>query len=175
MVTGPGDEIAAGAQGRGRLRASHADRAQVVEILKVAFVRGQLTKDELDVRLGLAITARTYAALAAVTADLPPGPIPVRPIPARPRPSGRAQNRPDTRTEIRTGVQVVMVTTVLAALLWIFAVATGNGPAFIAASGTTATAIAASAMTGSRALGSWLDKRSGHQLPPVPRTTRQTR
>jgi hypothetical protein len=31
--------------GRGRLRASHADREQVIDILKAAFVRGMLTKD----------------------------------------------------------------------------------------------------------------------------------
>jgi hypothetical protein len=30
--------MAAGAKGRGRMRASHADREQVIETLKVAFV-----------------------------------------------------------------------------------------------------------------------------------------
>ena len=41
VVAGPGDEIAA-AEGRGRggLRASHADREQVIEALKAAFVQG---------------------------------------------------------------------------------------------------------------------------------------
>jgi hypothetical protein len=42
-MAGPGDEIAA-AEGRSRseLRASHADREQVIEVLKAAFVQGRL-------------------------------------------------------------------------------------------------------------------------------------
>ena len=58
---------------RGRLRASHADRNQVVDVLKAAFIEGRLTKDELDARLGQTLAARTYAELAALTADIPPG------------------------------------------------------------------------------------------------------
>jgi hypothetical protein len=59
--------------GRDRLRASHADREQVVGTLKAAFVQGRLGKDELDARVGLAFASRTYTELAALTADLPPG------------------------------------------------------------------------------------------------------
>jgi len=40
MVTGPGDELAASAPGRGRLRASHADREQVIGTLNTAFAQG---------------------------------------------------------------------------------------------------------------------------------------
>ena len=47
MTTGPQDPAAAG---RDRLRACHADREQVLETLKDAFVHGRLTKDELDTR-----------------------------------------------------------------------------------------------------------------------------
>jgi len=47
------------------MRASHADREQVVELLKVAFVQGRLDSGELDARVGQALTARTYADLAA--------------------------------------------------------------------------------------------------------------
>jgi hypothetical protein len=72
-MAGPGDEIAAGAGGRGHLRASHADREQVIGTLKAAFVRGRLAKDEFDLRVGQALAARTYADLAALTADLPAG------------------------------------------------------------------------------------------------------
>jgi hypothetical protein len=36
------------ASGLGRLRAGYADREQVIETLKNAFVDGRLTKDELD-------------------------------------------------------------------------------------------------------------------------------
>ena len=75
VTTGPGDEKAAAAA-RGHLRASHADREQVIGTLKVAFVQGRLIKDELDLRVGQAFAARTYADLAALTADLPAGPAP---------------------------------------------------------------------------------------------------
>ena len=70
-MAGPGDEIAAGAGGRGRLRASHADREQVIEVLKAAFVQGRLDRDEFDLRVGRALASRTYADLAALTADIP--------------------------------------------------------------------------------------------------------
>jgi len=39
----PGDHSAAPAGGHGRLRASHADREQVIEVLKDAFAQGRLT------------------------------------------------------------------------------------------------------------------------------------
>jgi hypothetical protein len=72
-MAGPGDEIAAQAGGRGHLRASHADREQVIGTLKAAFVQGRLVKDEFDLRVGQALAPRTYAELAALTADLPAG------------------------------------------------------------------------------------------------------
>jgi Domain of unknown function (DUF1707) len=56
------------------LRASHADRDQVVELLRVAAGDGRLSADELDDRLERALTARTYAELAPLTADLPATP-----------------------------------------------------------------------------------------------------
>jgi hypothetical protein len=55
----------------GALRASHADRDLVVEQLRVAAGDGRLSPEELDERLELALTARTYAELAALVADLP--------------------------------------------------------------------------------------------------------
>ena len=72
-MVGPGDERAAGAGGRSYsyLRASHADREQVIDVLKAAFVQGRLAKDELDLRLGRVLASRTYADLSALTADLP--------------------------------------------------------------------------------------------------------
>jgi hypothetical protein len=66
----PGDERAAAA-GRGYMRASHADREQMIDALKLAFVEGRLTKDEFDARVGQALSSRTYAELATVTADIP--------------------------------------------------------------------------------------------------------
>jgi len=88
-MTGPGDELAARAGGRGHLRASHADREQVVSMLKAGFVQGMLTKDELDARLSEALVSRTYADLAALTADLPAGLTDSRP----PEPMPESANR----------------------------------------------------------------------------------
>jgi hypothetical protein len=64
-----------------QFRASHADRDQVVELLRVAAGDGRLSAEELDDRLERALTARTYAELAALTADLPatPGAVVVPP------------------------------------------------------------------------------------------------
>ena len=58
------------AGGSGCLRASHADREQVIDVLKAAFVQARLTKDEFDLRVGQAFAARTYAELADVTTEL---------------------------------------------------------------------------------------------------------
>jgi hypothetical protein len=78
-MTGPQDPAAAGGD---RLRAAHADREQVIEALKDAFADGR------------ALTARTRADLAALTADIPPAPAasgPTRPlVPARRRPLAKA-------------------------------------------------------------------------------------
>src|SRR5215470_15003667 len=72
-MAGPGVEMAAGAGDRGDLRACHADREQVIGVLKVAFLQGRLGKDELAARVGQALAARTCVELAALTADLPAG------------------------------------------------------------------------------------------------------
>jgi hypothetical protein len=83
-MAGPGDEIAAEAGGRGHLRASHADRDQVIGTLKAAFVQGMLAKDEFDLRVDQALASRTGAELAALTADIPAGLITAKPpTPAR--------------------------------------------------------------------------------------------
>jgi Domain of unknown function (DUF1707) len=83
-MAGTGDEVAAGAGGRGDLRASCADREQVIGTLKAAFVQGMLAKDEFDLRVGQAFGSRTYAELAALTADLPAGLAAAKPAqPAR--------------------------------------------------------------------------------------------
>jgi hypothetical protein len=51
-------------------RASHADRDEVVEQLRVAAGDGRLTMAELEERMDLAFAARTYAELTPLTADL---------------------------------------------------------------------------------------------------------
>lgn len=65
-------------EARPDLRASHADRDRVVELLRVAAGDGRLTAEELDDRLEAALTARTERELAALTADLPAEPPPGR-------------------------------------------------------------------------------------------------
>jgi len=62
----PGHEVA-----RSELRASHDDRDRVVELLRVSAGDGRLTAEELDERLELAMTARTYGELAKLVTDLP--------------------------------------------------------------------------------------------------------
>ena len=57
-----------------QLRASHADRDQIVELLTAAAGDGRLSPEELDERLERALSARTYAELAVLTADLPATP-----------------------------------------------------------------------------------------------------
>ncbi len=84
VMARPGDDLAAGAGGRGHLRASHADREQVIRTLKAAFVQGMLTKDEFDLRVGRTFASRTYAELAAVIADIPAGVATAR-LPAPPQ------------------------------------------------------------------------------------------
>jgi hypothetical protein len=51
--------------------ASDADRDIAADILCAAVGDGRLTLDELDDRLGAALSARTVAELAALIADLP--------------------------------------------------------------------------------------------------------
>jgi hypothetical protein len=97
MTAKPGDDMAAAAAGRGRLRASHADREHVLDVLKAAFVQGLLTKDELDMRVGQTFASRTYAELAALTADIPAGVLGSQPLrkPARmqdPHPQNKVVN-----------------------------------------------------------------------------------
>ena len=75
----PRDDIAADPAGHGRRGAWHADREQVIEVLKTAFVQGRLTKDEFGTRIGQALTSQTYAELTKVTAGLPAGPAGARP------------------------------------------------------------------------------------------------
>ena len=97
------------AAGRGHLRASHADREQVIDILKAAFVRGMLTKDEFDLRVGQAFASRTGGELAAFVADLPAGLTTAQP-PGPARAQGQAR-------VLRFGA-VIAVATMLYAAVW---------------------------------------------------------
>jgi Domain of unknown function (DUF1707) len=74
MAAWPEGETAPGTAASGGLRASDADREQVIDALKTAFVWGRLTKDKFDARVGQALTSRTHTELAAVTAGIPAAP-----------------------------------------------------------------------------------------------------
>ncbi|MFF7353505.1 DUF1707 domain-containing protein [Streptomyces filipinensis] len=64
------------------LRASHADRERVVDVLTGAAGDGRITAEELDERLSAALSARTFGELAVLTADLPavPGAAPAKDV-----------------------------------------------------------------------------------------------
>jgi hypothetical protein len=110
VTAGPGDQGAADAAARGYLRASHADREHVINVLKAAFVQGRLTKDELHARVDQTFVSRTYADLAAITADLPAGL-------ARPEPVRKPARDEGERPVARPG-PVIMVATLLYAGVW---------------------------------------------------------
>ncbi|MGW7610041.1 DUF1707 SHOCT-like domain-containing protein [Streptomyces sp. NPDC054766] len=59
------------------LRASHADRDRVADVLRIAAGDGLLSAEELDERLEAALTARLLSELTPLTADLPPVPATV--------------------------------------------------------------------------------------------------
>jgi hypothetical protein len=73
----------------GRLRTSHADREQAIDVLKAAFVQGRLTKDEFDLRVGRVFASRTYADLDALTAGIPDEVTSAQPPPEHAREPGR--------------------------------------------------------------------------------------
>jgi hypothetical protein len=84
-----------GDQRRASLRASDADREQVVEALRQHHAEGRLTVEELTDRSGQAYTARTLGDLDALASDLPPiqppgpaGPPASTGLPPRMRPPG---------------------------------------------------------------------------------------
>jgi Domain of unknown function (DUF1707) len=152
-VTGPEDEIAAVRADGGLLRASHADREHVIGTLKAAFVQGRLAKDEFDVRVGQALASRTYAELAAVTSDIPAGPI---------------GPQPPENTRIHAIVRALTAATVLMAGGWTVAWSAhlANPGIIVLLMSLTVILSGAWLMTGSVVLESRHHTRSGRQLPP---------
>jgi len=150
VTEGPGGGLEAA--GRGHMRASHADRERVIGTLKAAFVQGRLIKDEFDLRVGQTLTARTYAELAALTADLPAGLADAAP----PRPEAR---RPMSNVA-RAGVCVAMA--VAAPVVLSFSIGRAAFLLF------TPFYFMALAVLGAETLVSWQDKRSGGRPPRRP-------
>jgi hypothetical protein len=150
--------------GRGHLRASHADREHVIEVLKTAFVQGRLTKDELDTRVGQAFSSRTHAELAAVTADLPTARLAG---PSRRAPSARAQ-RPENAI-IKKGARVLTTATVLVGGLWAAGLASGNAVVGALLPAFTFAWLGIMMLVGAVMADAWQRKRSGRR-PPARRT-----
>jgi len=166
VTTGPGDQWAARPAPRGRLRASHADREQVIEVLKAAFVQGRLTKDEFDARVGQALASRTYADLTALTGGIPAG-IPAGPAVAQTPPGpARVQVQPPGAKGIRSSVRVMSAGTVLTAGVWVVALLTGSTTALMLALTITIGYLGTLLLAGSVLLESRREQRSAGQLPP---------
>ena len=87
------------------LRASDAEREDVVADLRTHATEGRLTVEELEERLDRVHAARTRADLAAQLADLP-------------RPARPARPRPDARAELREHVRTYLFVMALLVAIW---------------------------------------------------------
>ncbi len=141
--------MAAAGAGHGRLRASHADRERVIDVLKAGFAQGRLTKDEFDTRVSQTFAARTYAELAVITAD-----IPAQRAVAGPRPTPAWTPKPGVAWG--TGL-------IIAAVVLVSAVLTGNGRLIYLA---VVTVCGAAFLTVSQLLYSRHQRRFGSLPPP---------
>jgi Domain of unknown function (DUF1707) len=173
------DHEMAEADGRGRLRASHADRERVIDTLKAAYVYGLVTKDEFDERASQTFAARTYAELAMITADIPaglaPAPSPLKPAPAK------ANTPAPARAQLRPGQRAVVATVILAVLAFVAALFAsddlGDNPvAVLLGLGATGSALLSMFLAAAQVFSSRRDMRSGGHLPPhgVINTARNT-
>jgi hypothetical protein len=156
MATGPRDGLEAA--DRGHLRASHADREQVVGTLKAAFVQGRLTKGELVARAGQAFAARTYAELAALTADLPAGPAVAQPAA---EPAGTPA-RTLAKAARRSGICMLIAF----ALVGVVALTNAESLVPLFFFPGIAAVIAASGFLGYGVVDAWQERHSRGQLPP---------
>jgi len=153
VTTGPADEKAA-AVARGRLRAAHTDREHVLGTLKAAFVQGRLTKDELDLRIGRTLAARTYAELARLTVDIPAGLAAAAP----PHHTAPARARPSMNSAVKSAICVAIALVTL--VLTTYAT---NGQALFLFVPLYSVALL---VAGAQVLDSRHQKRSRGQLPP---------
>jgi Domain of unknown function (DUF1707) len=153
------DTTAAGA--RGRIRASRLDRERVIELLKVAFVQGRLTQDELDTRVGQTLASRTYADLADLTADIPAEPTAGEPA-AEPVSSAA---RTLAKAALRSGICLLVPFAVLGVAALTHAQSLLSLAIFL---GIWA-AVAAPGFLGYGIVDAWQERRSRRQLPPQAR------
>lgn len=151
-----------GADG-GYFLASDADRDQVIDALRAAFAQGRLTEEELGTRINEALGGRTYAQLAAVTADLP-----ARPAVARP-PGGPAQDQADRIA----GIWGLAAFAGLPSALLVLAFLTRSGALAVAGFVLFCLDLLVAFMGGMVAIGTVIDsrmksRRARGQLPPRP-------
>jgi hypothetical protein len=175
-VTTDPDEAA----GRGHLRAAHADREHVIEALKAAFVQGRLDTGELDDRVGRAFTSRTYAELAALTADIPasrPGSGPPDAGRAGAREVGAGPSSTPARTLAKAARRAGLCLLAAFALVGVMALANTEFSAAVAFYCGIAAVIAASGFLGYGVVDAWHEWRSRvpTSAPGAPRTGSHTR
>jgi hypothetical protein len=114
------------AAGNGHLRASHADRERAADVLKAAFAEGRLNRDEFEERTEQVYRSRTYAELAALTADLPAGPLGALQQATWPTEQPRAAwPAEQPRAPVNTLAVASLVCAFIPGITWIAAVITG--------------------------------------------------
>jgi DUF1707 SHOCT-like domain len=134
--------------------------ATLIATLKAAFIRGRLTRDELDLRVGQTLGSRTYAELAAITADLPAEVAAAQSarIAARPR---DLRSEKAAKTAACAGLALVLLA--VAAFL-----GPGSGPERLVGLALFFLPICAASVGRLLMLHAWLEKRSRGQLPQGP-------
>ncbi len=163
-MAGLENEMAADS-GRGRQRASDADREHVVNTLKAAYVHGLVTKDEFDARVSQAFAARTYAELALITADIPAG---LAAAHQRPRPTAAPGHAP-AHANVGPGDRAIIATAIFAVLALVISISAGpfaSPAAVLLVFGGAGSAFVSLFLLGTKMRGARRDKRSGGHLPP---------
>jgi hypothetical protein len=159
VVTGPADQRAAAAAGHGPLRASRADREQVIDTLKAAFVQERLNKDELDERVGQALAARTYAELAVLTGDIPAGLAATRP---------REPGQGLARLQESKTAKAAVYATLVAGLVMVAAIGGNRNPLLMLGSVMILSPFWGLLLAALLLLHSRLDQRAARQIPRGP-------
>jgi hypothetical protein len=160
-MAGQENEMAADS-GRGRLRASHADREHVIDTLKAAYVYGLVTKDEFDARVSQTFASRTYAELALITADIPAG-LAAAPPPLRP---GLAKASPPAQANLTPSERVMMGSGLLSALAIVVALYVGGPAGGLLALGAMGSIFVSLFLLIAQVRSSRRNTHSGGHLPP---------
>jgi hypothetical protein len=171
VMTGPEDERAAAVGGRGHLRASRTDRERVIELLKAAFVEERRDKDEFEARVVQAFASRTYAELAAVTADIPAD-LPVAVVAAVESaaavPAVVGPTSTPARTLAKAAFRACLCVLVSAALVGVAFLTQNPVLMFFAVYAIPWAAIAVSGFLGYGVIDAWQQRRSRPQLRSGP-------